>query len=224
MLKHILLLCAVVFFAIGGANLADAKPHKVAPVVAPAVAAEQAAPAAIAGEKPDETHHEEEATGLPQMDVSRFPGQIFWLVITFIMTYLLMKHVALPGVERTLEIREKRISADIGGSKAKNEAAKHLMAEYQARLAKARSDAQSATRAVTEENAQTAAAALQAQTAKVHADIQSADARILAEKNKAITALDKEVVSVVAALVKSVANIAPSSADIESALKKVRGV
>ncbi len=220
MFKQLAPLCALVLLslglAFGFAGPVHAAKHKAAPVVEAAVE-KTAAPehAADAG-------HGEESGGMPQMDVSRFPGQLFWLAITFILTYLLMKHVALPGVEKTLETREKRISADIGGSKAKNEAAKHLMTEYEARLSKARSDAQNATRVVTDESAKKAAAALDEQTTKVNADIKAADARILTEKNKAIAALDKEVVSVVGALVKSVAGITPSPSEIETALQKVR--
>lgn len=226
MLKHVVLFCALIVLSLGLASFglvmpADAaRAHKNAPVAAQPVVAE---PHAVAPEEhAAEAHHEEGSGGLPQMDISRFPGQLFWLAVTFLLTYVLMKHVALPGVEKTLDSREKRISADIGGSKAKNEAAKHLMAEYETRLTKARSDAQTATRTVTEESAKKANDALGVQTAKVNSDIKAADARILEQKNTAITALDKEVVSVVSALVKSVAGISPSASDIESALQKVR--
>lgn len=218
MFKHVALFCALIVLSLGLAFPAHAAKHKAA---TPAPAAVEKT--AVEGDHAAAAGHEEESSGgMPQMDASKFPGQLFWLAITFVLTYLLMKHVALPGVEKTLETREKRISADIGGSKAKNEAAKHLMAEYEARLSKARSDAQNATRTVADESAKKAAEALNVQTAKVNADIKSADARILAEKTKAIAALDKEVVSVVGALVKSVAGISPSESDIETALQKVR--
>ena len=222
MLKHAVFFCALIVLSFGLAAPADAaRWHKNAPTAEQTTAAEPQA-AAPEAEHAAEAAHEEGSGGLPQMDISRFPGQLFWLAITFILTYLLMKHVALPGVEQTLENREKRISADVGGSKAKSEAAKHLMAEYEARLTKARSDAQNATRTVTEESAKKASEALGVETAKVNSDIKAADARILEQKIKAIAALDKEVVSVVNALVNSVAGISPSSSDIEAALKKVR--
>lgn len=226
MLKHVVLFCALIVLSFGLASFglvgpADAaRAHKNAPVAEqPAIVESQAA---APEEHAAEAHHEEGSGGLPQMDISRFPGQLFWLAITFLLTYVLMKHVALPSVESTLENREKRISADIGGSKAKNEAAKRLMAEYETRLTKARTDAQTATRSVTEESTKKANEALGVQNAKVNSDIKAADARILEQKIKAIAALDKEVVSVVSALVKSVAGISPSASDVESALQKVR--
>ncbi|MBY0429106.1 MAG: hypothetical protein K2Q32_07795 [Alphaproteobacteria bacterium] len=221
MLKHSVFFCALIVLSFGLALPADAaRLHKNAPAAVEATAAEPQA--AVVEEHAAQAAHEEGSGGLPQMDVSRFPSQLFWLAITFLLTYFLMKNVALPAVENTLENREKRISADIGGSKAKNEAAKHLMAEYEARLTKARSDAQTATRTVTDESSKKANEALGVQTAKVNSDIKAADARILEQKNKAIAALDKEVVSVVSTLVNSVAGITPSASDIEAALQKVR--
>ncbi len=222
MLKQVALFCALVMLSLSLALPANAaRWHKNAPTAVQTAVTEPQA-ATPTSEHAAEAAHEEGSGGLPQMDISRFPGQLFWLAITFILTYLLMKHVALPGVEQTLENREKRISADVGGSKAKSEAAKHLMAEYETRLTKARSDAQNATRNVTEESAKKANDVLGIQTAKVNSDIKAADARIVEQKNKAIAALDKEVVSVVNALVNSVAGISPSASDIEAALKKVR--
>ncbi len=222
MLKHAVLFCALMMLSSGLAlPVSAANFHKNAPVAAPVVAQPKAATVASESHAA-ETTHEEASGGLPQMDVSRFPGQLFWLTITFILTYGLMKHVALPGVEKTLAHREQRIAADIGGSKAKNEAAKHLMTEVETRIAKARSDAQGKNRAVVDESAKKATDALDVLTVRVTHDIKTADARIREQKNKAMASLDKEVISVVNALVKGVAGISPSTKDIEAALKKVR--
>lgn len=240
MLRHAIILCALVALLLGGGNPAEAaKLHRLngqqinapAPATVTQVATEPAVPAEKPAEKQEgaataETSHEaaaeEGSGGLPQLDFARFPGQLFWFALTFILTYLLMRNVALPGVEETLGNREKRISADIGGSKAKNEAAKHLMAEYETRLARARTDAMNATRSVTEENNAKAAEALKSQGDKINAQIRSAEARITEQKTAAITALDAEVASVVEALIKSVSNISPAKADIEAAIRKAR--
>ncbi|SVE39201.1 uncharacterized protein METZ01_LOCUS492055, partial [marine metagenome] len=47
---------------------------------------------------------------MPQLDVSGFPSQIFWLVITFVFLWWLMAKVALPKVGLVLEERQKKIS------------------------------------------------------------------------------------------------------------------
>ena len=47
---------------------------------------------------------------MPQLDVSGFPSQIFWLVITFVFLWWLMAKVALPKVGLVLEERQKKIN------------------------------------------------------------------------------------------------------------------
>ena len=47
---------------------------------------------------------------MPQLVVSGFPSQIFWLVITFVFLWWLMAKVALPKVGLVLEERQKKIT------------------------------------------------------------------------------------------------------------------
>jgi F-type H+-transporting ATPase subunit b len=41
--------------------------------------------------------HGAEAAGMPQLEFSTFPNQIFWLVIALIAIYLILSRVALPA-------------------------------------------------------------------------------------------------------------------------------
>ena len=50
---------------------------------------------------------------MPQLDVSTFLPQIFWLVVTFAALYLIMWKVAVPGVANVLEARQKRIGDNL---------------------------------------------------------------------------------------------------------------
>ena len=47
---------------------------------------------------------------MPQLDVSGFPSQIFWLVNNFVFLWWLMAKVALPKVGLVLEERQKKIN------------------------------------------------------------------------------------------------------------------
>ena len=39
-----------------------------------------------------------EAAGMPQLDFSTFPNQMFWLVVTLVIIYLVLSRVALPRI------------------------------------------------------------------------------------------------------------------------------
>jgi|GEM_PF-333159 F-type H+-transporting ATPase subunit b len=80
--------------------------------------------------------------GLPQFDTSLYPEQIFWLVVTFAILYLLMAHVALPRVVRTQENRKAIIAAEIEAARVASEAAKATVAAVEKSLSEARARAQ----------------------------------------------------------------------------------
>ena len=55
----------------------------------------------------------QQSAGLPQMDISTFPSQIFWLVVTFSILYIFMWKFVIPKLRTTIEERRDKISNDI---------------------------------------------------------------------------------------------------------------
>mgnify|MGYP000537689882 CR=1 FL=1 len=55
----------------------------------------------------------QQSAGLPQMDISTFPSQIFWLVVTFSILYMFMWKFVIPKLRITIEERRDKISNDI---------------------------------------------------------------------------------------------------------------
>jgi F-type H+-transporting ATPase subunit b len=50
---------------------------------------------------------------MPQFDFGYWPGQIFWLLVTFGVLYVVLSRVLLPRVRGTLNAREDRIAGDL---------------------------------------------------------------------------------------------------------------
>ena len=75
-----------------------------------------------------------EGDGLPQMDITTFPSQLFWLIITFGALYLFMWRTAIPKLRNTIEERQDKILIDINeAEKVKSEAEKTLK-EYEEKM------------------------------------------------------------------------------------------
>jgi len=51
--------------------------------------------------------------GMPQLDFSTFPNQIFWLVVTLVVIYLILNRVALPRIASVLADRSGSIQRDL---------------------------------------------------------------------------------------------------------------
>lgn len=54
-----------------------------------------------------------EPAGIPQLDFSTFPNQIFWLVILLGILFFIISRIALPRIEKILETRKVRIKEDL---------------------------------------------------------------------------------------------------------------
>ncbi|HSG96357.1 MAG TPA: F0F1 ATP synthase subunit B' [Afifellaceae bacterium] len=115
------------------------------------------------------TGAEESATGLPQLDFSTFPNQIFWLVVTLIAIYLILSRVALPRIAAVLAERQGAITNDIAAAEELKQKAAEAEAAYEKALADARAEAN-----------QIAAEAKAEMQAEVDAAIRKADAEIAA--------------------------------------------
>jgi len=85
---------------------------------------------------------ESDKGGLPQLDTSLFPEQLFWLAISFALLYVLMSRVALPRVANTQSTRKQIIASEIEAARTASETAKTTVAAVEKSLATARANAQ----------------------------------------------------------------------------------
>jgi len=84
----------------------------------------------------------EKSVGMPQIDFDTFPNQIFWLIITLAVIYLVLSRVALPRIASVLAERQGTITKDIARAEELKQAAVEAEAAYNKALADARSEAQ----------------------------------------------------------------------------------
>lgn len=78
---------------------------------------------------------------MPQLNFADFAPQVFWLVITFGLLYLLMAKVALPKVAGLFQTREDRIAHDLDAAERLNQEAQDALHAYEATLSDSRNKA-----------------------------------------------------------------------------------
>lgn len=88
-----------------------------------------------------ETAHEAGSAGMPQLDFSTFPNQIFWLVVTLAVIYLVLSKVALPRIGSVLAERSGTITNDLAAADELKQKAVQAEAAYQEALVRARAEA-----------------------------------------------------------------------------------
>ncbi|MBK1635510.1 F0F1 ATP synthase subunit B' [Rhodovulum adriaticum] len=125
----------------------------------------------------DAAAHGGEAVGMPQLDFSTFPNQIFWLVVTLVVIYFVLSRIALPRIGAVLAERQGTIANDIATAEELKLQAQEAERAYEKALADARAEAQ---RIVAETKAEIKAD-LDAATAKADAEIAAKQAEAEAQ-------------------------------------------
>ncbi|EKE45671.1 N-terminal of ATP synthase F0, B subunit [Oceaniovalibus guishaninsula JLT2003] len=82
-----------------------------------------------------------EAVGMPQLDFSTYPNQIFWLIVALVAIYLILSRVALPRIGAVLAERQGSITNDIASAEELKLKAHQSEAAYDKALADARAEA-----------------------------------------------------------------------------------
>jgi F-type H+-transporting ATPase subunit b len=89
-----------------------------------------------------EAGHEAAKAGMPQLDFSTFPNQIFWFVVAFFLLYLMISRIVLPRIGAILDERSGIIGKDLADAARMKEEAVQAEADYNKALTEARTNAQ----------------------------------------------------------------------------------
>jgi F-type H+-transporting ATPase subunit b len=159
----------------------------------------------------------ESAVGMPQLDFSTFPNQIFWLVVTLVVIYLILSRVALPRIAGVLAERQGTITGDIARAEELKAQAEEAEAAYQKALADARSEAQRIVGEAKAEIQKDLDAAMEKADAEISAKTAESETRIAEIREGALAAV-KDVARDTAAEIVSALGGKASAADVTAAV------
>ena len=79
--------------------------------------------------------------GMPQLDFSTWPNQIFWLLVTLVVIYFVLSKIALPRIGAVLADRKSTITNDLAAAEELKQKAVAAEKAYNDALANARTEA-----------------------------------------------------------------------------------
>ena len=81
------------------------------------------------------------SAGMPQLDISTWSNQIFWLLVALVVIYFVLRLVALPRIGGVLAERSSTITKDLAAAEELKQKAVAAEKAYNEALAKARDEA-----------------------------------------------------------------------------------
>jgi len=150
--------------------------------------------------------------GLPQLDISTWPSQLFWLVVLFTAGYILMAKFVTPRIGSVLEERRAKLDEDLGKARSASEDAARIRAEYEADLDAARSAAAGTAKQAAAEATKHAEASDAKIAKKLAEKVAKAEAKLATARSEAMANLNNVAAEAALAAVAQLANIQTTAA------------
>ena len=160
-----------------------------------------------------------EPGGLPQLDLTTWPTQLFWLVVTFVVMYALMSTLVTPRIRTVLENRQQRISNDLQRAREADTQVNEMQADYEASLAAARSEAAEKARDAVNQAKATADKAEAAMTTKLNRKLKTAESKLAKMREDAMLNIDQVTAEITAQTVSHLTGMKPTKAAVSKSLK-----
>ncbi|MEM9811684.1 MAG: F0F1 ATP synthase subunit B' [Pseudomonadota bacterium] len=158
----------------------------------------------------EETAAAAAAPGLPQLDFSTFPNQIFWLVLTLVVIYLILTEIALPRIAGALADRHETIAGDLEQAASLKQRAAEAEEAYTKALADARTEAQKIANETRAEIQKEVDAATAKANAEIAARAAESEQRIGEIRDGAMASVETVAIETAEAIVST---LTPGSAD-----------
>ena len=144
------------------------------------------------------------AEGMPQFNASTFPTQIFWLVLSFVLLYLLTSFLILPRVRDNLRLRKNKISNDLERAELIKLQIEKLVNEYDLKISKAKGRANETLKGAFEKSDQDMALQIDNIKKKIVKKLSEAEMEALEYKKKISSETSETAVEIAAIVVKKV--------------------
>lgn len=156
--------------------------------------------------------------GLPQLDLSTWFNQIFWLVLVFAALYFLLATFILPRLREGISDREDRISDDLDQASNMQREAEEAEKAYNRSLADARAKAMNVAETTKQSIDVEIAKEIEAADANMDRQAEIAEANIRKIKTKALSNIESIAGDTAIEVVSTLTGKAPTAAAVRAAM------
>ena len=145
--------------------------------------------------------------GMPQLDVSTYPSLIFWLVITFGFTFLVLKFYITPKMSEILNQRKEKIDTDLFEAKKSREDAENSKLNQESSIVEAKEKAFQIISEATEKSQRDIQSFEKGSKEKLSKKLADAEKGITNAKNESLKAVNEIATDIAISLSQKVSGI-----------------
>ncbi len=162
-----------------------------------------------------------ESGGMPQLNPEFWFSQIFWLIITFGIMFLLLSKLILPKISENLEIRKAQILENIEAAEKQREESDKKLEEYEKLIANSKNEAKTYFNKAREKILKDVDKKRENLEKEINEEINDVEKEILHLKNKSPEKIRKIAVETSADLVKQLIGAEVNNSSISAIVEDV---
>lgn len=160
--------------------------------------------------------------GMPQLEISSYSSQIFWLVISFFFLYFIMSNIVLPRIGEVLKHRRDKITSDLDKAESLNKEASLALESFKEEIEKTKIHTENLIRQSNIDMAAEVASELESAKKDINLDTEKSEAKINEEKDKILDSMYDHCIPIVENIVKQVSGKTVSKKKILEALESLQ--
>ena len=157
---------------------------------------------------------DQQSAGLPQMDISTFPSQIFWLIVTFSILYVFMWKFVIPKLRIIIEERRDKISNDINEAEKLKSEAEEILNKYKSKITSSNQDAVKIIAEAKKQSDEYTEKVKRDNKSKINAMIEESNIIIAEQEEKSKSEIEKATLETIKSISEKFIDKLPSDSDI----------
>jgi len=166
---------------------------------------------------------EHSSAGLPQLDASTFPSQVFWLAITFVILYLYFSKKTLPEISSIIENRRDHVQGDLDTAEDVRREAQDAQDTYEKLVENARVETTKILNDATGEVKAQGEKKLAALRDKNISDMAALETRLAQEKQKAMSDMTAIAAEIATQAAEKIVGIKPDLKQAQTVVQALNG-
>ena len=162
-----------------------------------------------------------ESGGMPQLNPEFWFSQIFWLIITFGIMFVLLSKLVLPKISENLEIRKAQILENIEAAEKQREESDKKLKEYEKLILNSKNEAKNYFNKAREEILKNVNKKRENLEKEINEEINKAEKEILDLKNKSSEKIRKIAVETSSDLIKKLMGVEVNNSSISAIVEDV---
>ena len=162
-----------------------------------------------------------ESSGMPQLNPEFWVSQIFWLILTFGILYLVLSKIVLPKISENLETRKSQIVENIETAEKQRKESENKIKEYEKIILKSKNDAKNLYNEIRKKALDEISKKQKTLENQINEEIKNTEKEIIELKSKAPEKINKIAIETSADLIKHLIGTEVNSSSISAIVEDI---